>query len=329
MLDPRALLATSVWCLAAVHAVAQGDAAERQRITTAIDAWLASDQTSQELQDATVKIVLTDAKRGIDELGARLAKAPTDKGLKALATHVALEFLRREAEGKVVYAGRYAPLAPLQPYVGELFFGLLLDTPPWFPDTHRIRLVPALRDLQANAPDERRVEGIAGIVEDERREPKDLRTALACMLWQWGHKRYVQPELDRLVRESADGDPEQRLPQLQALADLWYRLREYKTAAAVYRSVEVLAEHAKIPLRPVDYYWAACFEALSGDVERGIAALARCAELQASPDTDSSHKVDPAVFELDPEIAALRRDPRFAAIVDKALGRSGKRRGQD
>ena len=52
--------------------------------------------------------------------------------------------------------------------------------------------------------------------------------------------------------------------------------------------------------------------------------MAKCVELQASDEVDSSHKVEREVFENDPEIGALRPHPRFAAIWAKALKHSPK-----
>ena len=50
-----------------------------------------------------------------------------------------------------------------------------------------------------------------------------------------------------------------------------------------------MAAGSEFELKPVDWYSAACVHALNGEIEAGIAALARCAELQNSPDVDVSH----------------------------------------
>jgi hypothetical protein len=291
-----------------------------KRVAAAAEKWVASEQSSQELLGATVKVLLEEPVLGIRWLGDNLPAALADrtelrsKGVTALATHVALEFVRREASCGMVFAGQYAPLQPMQPFVGDLFFQLLLDTPDWYPDTHRIQLVPPLRDLQPTLPDEGRVEQVVAIATDEAIEPEPLRTALACMLWQWGRKQYVQPTLDRLLRDSTEGDAEDRIVVLLQLAELQYRLREYRASAATHLSVQRLASTANRPLRPNDWYSAACVHALTGHVERGIEALQMCEKLQNAPGTDSSHKLERKLLEKDPEIAVLRNDPRFAAI---------------
>jgi len=294
------------------------------RLDAAVAKWLDSQHDSPEVLGAAVKAVLADEKRGI-ALVAKLMQStagkpnePRSRGISQLATHVSLDFVKQKSAGPVVFAGQYAPLAPLRPFVVDLFFSWLVDTPDWFADTHRITLVPALRDLQPTLPDADKLEGVLAIVENEAIEPADLRSALACMLWQWGKKKYVQPRLDELRRNSSEGDTDDRASAMLQLADLQYTLRDYKAAAATHRALQSLAEHSGFVLKPVDWYSAACVHALNGDVERGIEALARCAELQASRDVDSSHKVEAKVFDTDPEIGALRRHPRFREIVEKA-----------
>ncbi|MBM4062682.1 MAG: hypothetical protein FJ265_16530 [Planctomycetes bacterium] len=307
-----------VWLL--VAAVAQPPQDAEQKVAAAAEKWLESDTSSQELLDATVRAMLVEPKTGIRWIGDRLGPALADrkearhKGLVALATHVALEFLRQQSTCGIVFAGQYSTLAPLQPFVGELFFELLLDTPPWFPDTHRIRLVPALRDLQPQPPAAARIDRVVAVVEDEAIEPEPLRRALACMLWQWGSRQYVLLDLERLQRESAEGDAEDRLRVQRELAELQYQLRDYRASAATHRALQQLAAAAKLPLTPTDWYSAACVHALCGNVERGIEALQKCADAQAAPETDSSYKLERKLLENDPEIAPLRADGRYAAI---------------
>jgi len=331
-----ACLSIVVCGLLAAPAVAQDEAQGvtqgkgKIKVEAAVEAWLASDHTSEELLDTTVKVVLADQKRGIGHVAKLLAgsagapSAPRTKGIKALATHLSLAFLRRESSGSVIFAGQYLPLEPLQPFAGELFFSLLIDTPNWYPDTHRIQLIPVLRDLQPTLPNAAHLEGVIEIAENEAIEPENLRSALGCMLWQWGKTKYVQPRIDGLVRSSTEGEIEDRVRALIELADLYYALRDYKISAATHRSLQSLATNTRFELKPVDYYSAACVHALCGEIDRGIESLAKCVELQASDEVDSSHKVERETFENDPEIGALRAHPRFAAIMAKALKYSPK-----
>lgn len=304
---------------APVAPVAPPDDATR-KVAAAAAKWVESDQSTTELLDATVVALLLEPPIGIRWLAENLPAAltsrqePRSKGVVALATHVSLEFVRRQNGCGMVFAGQYDALRPLQPFVGDLLFLLLLDTPDWYPDTHRGQLVPALRDLQPVAPAKDRLDRVVAIVENVEVEPEPLRVALSCMLWQWGRKEFAQTLLEKLQRDSTEGDTEDRVRTMLELADLQYRLREYKSSAAAHRSLHALAASTHYRLKPVDYYSAACVHALLGNVDRGIEALQKCAEQQVSPQTDSSHRLERKLLENDPEIAVLRRDARWPAI---------------
>lgn len=319
-------LATVALLLSASFVVAQ----EENKVEAAVEKWLSSDHTSQELLEATVKLVLAEEKRGLPHVGKLLTasgekpRALRTKGIRTLATHVSLGFLQRETSGSVVFAGQYDRLQPLQPFVTDLFFSWLIDTPTWYPETHRIHLVPALRDLQPTLPAAQRLGNVLEIVENVAIEPESLRSALSCMLWQWGKKKYMQPRLDELKKKSSEGEAEDRVAALIELANLQYALRDYKASAVTHQTVQLLAVATGFGLKPVDWYSAACVNALLGDVDRGIEALSKCVELQASLDVDSSHKVDREVFQEDPEIEALRSHARFADLLAKALKHSPK-----
>lgn len=310
----------------ALAATAQQDPAAKA--AAAGEKWLATDHTSADLLEQTVTALLVDQTAGLAWLGKQLPGSlaapaePRSKGVQALATHTSLEVLRRTATSGVVFAGQYDPLKPLQPFVGGLFFDLLLDTPDWYPDTHRVQLVPALRDLQPLLPPAARIERLIALAEDQD-EPDELRLQVGCMLWQWGKKQFVQPQIDKLQKDAAEGDAEDRVRTLLELADLQYQLRDYKAGAATHRTLQALAATARVPLKPNDWYSAACMNALCGNVERGLEALQACAELQASPNVDSSHKLKRELWEKDPEIAVLRRDGRYAAIFAKAFPAKG------
>ncbi|MBX3462647.1 MAG: hypothetical protein KF830_05720 [Planctomycetes bacterium] len=284
--------------------------------------WLQSDQAARPALEAAVAELLLDPPAGCAWLGAQLrAEAGPErrKGLTALVAHTTLEFVRRQRESGVRFVGQYLPLQPMQPQVGDFLFGLLLDTPDWFPHTHRVRLVPALRDLQPVSPGAPRLGRVLALAEDEEREPEPLRGALACLLWQWGLPELAQQRLDALRRQSTEGDAEDRLRVLLELAELQYELREYRAAAATHRGLQAMARNANLQLKPIDFYQAACAHALAGEVDRALDALDACAALQASPEVDSSRKLERSLFDGDPELAALRPHPRFAGIVARAF----------
>lgn len=298
--------------------------ADPERVRSAIAAWLVSQQDNQTLLDKSVAVVVAEPVVGLRELGTQLTAAAkagpaTTRALRSLATHCALEFLRQQVAAEMVFSGQYAPLQPLQPFVGELFFGLLLQTPDWYPDTHRLQLVAPLRELQPTRPAAAIVDAVTAIVRNDAIEPYDLRLALACMLWQWGDKEHARAEIDRLQQESGEGEVEDRIDALRRLRELWYALRDHRQAVVVHQGMRAMAERGKVALTPTDWYSAACSYALSGQVAPGLDALARCAELQASPFVDKSLKLARKLFEQDPEIAALRAEARFTTIVEQAF----------
>jgi hypothetical protein len=292
------------------------------RVFMETERWLISDQTSSAGLDASVKELLADVTAGFTWLAAEVARdtAPArQKGLEMLVQHAALEFVRGQRASGVRYVGQHDALRLLQPQVGRYLFGLLLDTPSWYPLSHRARLVPALRDLQPTSPGEPLVGRIIAVVENVSIEPEPLRQALAELLWQWGLHRFAQERIDALTQQSTEGDVEDRVRVLLELAELYYDLREYRLAASTHRSVQAMAHSARVPLKPIDHYQSACAHTLSGDKERAFEALSACATLLASPDLDSSQRLERRLFESDPEIEPLRRDERFAAILAKAF----------
>lgn len=287
-----------------------------------VERWLLSDQGVGDGLTAATKELLADAPVGLVWLGAELRREGSrerKKGLETLVSHVTLEFLRRQRDSGVRFVGQYDALRPLQPWVGQFLFGLLLDTPQWYPHSHRVRLIPALRDLQVMSPGAPLVDRVMAIVENDAIEPESLRVALACMLWQWGVPRFAQERIDDLVRQSTEGDAEDRIRVLRELAELYYELRDHRSAAATHRSVQAMAKAARVLLDPLDWYQSACSHALIGDTDRAFEALQQCAVLQAAPGVDVSRKLPRALFLTDPEIDSLREDPRFAAILAKAF----------
>lgn len=305
--------------------LAAGHAQEPAGAGAAIEEWLSSEHNSEQLMEDTVRAVCDDAD-GLAVLGAMLASdeassdAPRGKGLRSLRVKVALEHLRRLHKSGMTFVGQYAGLAALQPWVSSFLFDLLLETPEWYPYTFRIRLVPAIRDLQPQLPDSEYVAGVIRLVEKDS-ESTALRYALAAALWQWGKQRHAQAFVRALQQKTIEGDGEDRVYATLELADYFNTLREYKRAAGAHRAAQALARGAGVELLPVAWYAAACVHALLGEKERGLQALERCAQLHASPDLDVSRRLERKLFENDPEIALLRDDPRFPALLALAFSR--------
>lgn len=297
-------------------------APQGQPIDDAFAAWFA-DGAKPDANKPLLAALSRDPFVGVRWLVAAHAGSADDaarrKAIEQAEHDFALAFVQIQRASDITYRGQYDALARLQPRVGDFFFTLLLDPPQWFPTTQRVQLVPALRDLQPRMPDAERVEAVVRIADNERIEPEDLRRALAAMLWQWGVKEQGQREIGRLVAATGDGAAEERMQATLALADFHNQLREHKAAAAGYRAAQAMAKSAKATWKPLTWYSAACVHALAGDVDRGLAAIEACVEQLASPDLDSSLRLSKKMFDRDPELAALRADPRFGAAVLRAF----------
>jgi hypothetical protein len=235
------------------------------------------------------------------------------------ATHVVLGFVHEIKASGFVFRGQFEPLSVLEPEASTILLRLLLDAPGWFDMGMREQLVPALRDLMPEPPSVPQLLGAVKLVEDRRREPDSLRLQLECLLSQWGRQEYIEERISRLRRESGEGDAEDRLLSFRALADVYYRLGDYKRAGKTQDVLLRMSETAGVPVTPTDWYWAACFRSLQGDVERGMQALQQCAVMQADRYVDRSLKLPRKLFEGDPEIAVLREDPRFGGILEQAF----------
>ena len=328
----RGALALS-WLLAALSAQQQpgsGDPKQDpvgqkpQSCVELAEAWLASDQSNQDQQRSVAQAMVVAHAESFPWLCAALQKetdaaSTRHKGLRALLVDVVLGFVEAQRRSGVVYRGQYAPLSTLQPFAGELLFELLLRTPDWLADTRRVHLVPAIFDLQKTQPDPSLLLGVVDIVENVEIEPADLRNALASLLWQWGRKEFVEARAKLLRDQSGEGDAEDRVLAFRELGDLWYRVQEHKRAASAHAAMVALADSAKLELMPADWYWGACYNGLAGKIDAGFAALSRCADMHASDRVDPVRKLPLALWQLDPDLAALREDPRFAAILARAF----------
>lgn len=311
--------------LGLLGAAAPGQEDPERLVAAAGERWLATDHSSRDEMSAAVRALLDHEQHGIAWLARQLPAAiaspaePRSKGVSMLVTHLTLELLRRRRATGITFRGQYDALLPLQPMAGDLLFEWLLATPDWYPTTHRVHLVLPLRDLQPTVPPPDRLAGVVAIVEDVELESEPLRRGLTTLLWQWGTKRYAQAMITELTAATVEGQAGERARATLELADFYTRLGELAKAAAAHRAAQALAKSAGEPLKPVDWYAAACVHALLGEVDRGMAAIEACADLLASPYLDVSLRLPRRMFDSDPELAALRRDPRWAPAMVRAF----------
>ena len=135
--------------------------------------WLDREQRSEDLRTEVVEAIGDVGVKAMRHLAvlAAAAREGTDRAkaraLDSLICHVGLHWLDRVKKSKMIYAGQYGVLQHLQPMVGEFYLGLVVDTPDWFPDTRRIDVVPAIRDLYPTSPGEAVQEQIKKIASNE------------------------------------------------------------------------------------------------------------------------------------------------------------------
>ncbi len=313
-------------CLAAGSAAAQAEPLGGS--AAAIDAWLVGDPPREELREAAAQAILDDGRAGLEGLAGRLraaesadpggAKGAALAALQSLAVRVALAFLDRAEQSRMVFAGQYDDLRALQPWAGRLCLNLLLATPEWYPVDRRARLVPALRDLFGQPLEAESLARMREIVADEL-EPEDLRRQLAFALWQWSEREAAEAYLAGVRQKLGSDAADERLSAQRELAQAHYELRAYPIAAAHHRAFLRSAEHEEFRLIPLDYYNAACCASLSGDEKGALDELERCLRLMTSASTDPSLRVDRSLFDGDPELATVRQTPRFHALYRAAF----------
>ena len=309
------------------------DPTPSERAMAAVKTWLASDYSDRALLEDSVKVLLEVGEPAFRSLAGLLRNTVETgdqrnaSGLESVITHLCLDFMQREVESEMVYAGQYDRLRILMPYTGRFYMGLLLDTPEWFPENLRWQVVASLRDLYPDSPGEIALADMQTIAEDRDFETEAVRLALSYALAQWGRRELVDRQIEQLEQDRREGDAEDQLFVLKTLADVHYQIRDYKTSARLHKEFLSRAKESGFPIGPADYYNAACNFCLTGDLESAFKALEACAELQKSDSVDSSLKLERNLFDNDPEIRAVRGTRRFEEIVQKAFGKKEDAKG--
>ena len=305
----------------------QPPAKSRAEAQDALKAWFDADPRDRDEQarDKVVSRIMVAGPAGLDLLAGwvrRFAETPDPKLRKPAETlvgQVALRWLKMVEESPSRYAGQYQDLARLEPMAGEFYLRLLLDTPQWFSHKRRWLVISPLRDLFPKGPDPETLAQIEIMANNSEVEPEYLRVGLAYALAQWGRRDLIKVKIRALEKQASSGEPELVLLARRDLAKIYYGIRDYAVGAVAYRDFLQAAEAAET-VYPVNYYNAACCMCLSGDRRSAMLFLEKCLAINNSARIDSSMRVKRELFEQDPEIKLLIKDPRFAAMLEQAFG---------
>jgi tetratricopeptide (TPR) repeat protein len=303
------------------------------RVEALLQQWLDKEQRSDELRTKVVNAVAEVGAKAIQHLARQVSKARegTDhakaRALESVICHVGLHWLEVVKKSKMIYAGQYQVLEHLQPTVGEFYLGLLIATPNWFPDTRRIEVVPAIRDLYPKSPNNAIQAQVKEIAQNEAIEPLSLRIALRYTLAQWGDRSLVKDHIHELTERAHSKDAETSILALKELADVHYQMRDYLTASRTHKEFLTKVEAEDYYVVPADYYNAACCMSLSGNLVSALDLLERCLKLNTSDRVDESVKLSRNLFDNDPELRAVRKSERFQKLVAAAFPKSGAKKG--
>lgn len=296
----------------------------------AIRAWEA-DPSDAERRAEAVRVATDAGLAGIERLrrglDAVLERAQTEPAATAqiraaastIVRDVALRYLDVVEDSEMQFAGQYAPLQPMQPWIGRVYLQLILETPEWYPVDRRARIVPALRDLLPAGPTTVQLDRLRDIAQDREGESQDLRIALSFALAQWGDRSLVQPQIAELTASAGEGKSSDELYFLRRLALVHYFIREYETSGSVWRRYLRGREELGDAPAPFDYYNAACSLSLAGEIPLALEELERCCALLRGETVDESQRVQRKLFDTDPELRAVRSTRQFQEMVEKTF----------
>lgn len=301
----------------------------------AIDAWLGSENNKQLLEKAVIA-TLMEREKGIEILAGYLPKAGAapeagqEKRAKAIETllqQYLANFLQIQQGSGMLYAGQYSALRTLMPQAGRTYLKFVLETPDWFHEELRVPAIAALRDLYKEAPGESPMNELRKLAKDEEFEREQLREAVAYALAQWGDREFADKRLAAIRKEIEAAKEDDKFDASHRLADAFYSLREFDKAAAEWREWITKAEKPGRSITPNDYYNAACSLSLSGDVEGALETLDKCLKMQNGGGVDASRRVDERLFRNDPDLANVRKNPRFQELVKNGFQKGGAKDG--
>ena len=130
----------------------------------------------------------------------------------------------------------------------------------------------------------------------------------------------IKVKIRALETQARSKDDELALLAKRDLAAIHYAIRDYAFGAVAYRDFLPAAEAAET-VYPADYYSAVCCMCLSGDKRSALLYMAKCLALNKSSKIDPSVRLKRELFDIDPEIKLIRRDPVYLKLIEEAFGK--------
>ncbi len=281
--------------------------------TAALVAGLVSDDA--EKADAAVVALKEAAGSASDQVRRLVGRC------QAVLGSYVLRVFRDHAQSNAIFAGQYTPLRELGPAGLRLVSGWMV-TPPMRSATAALRAqcIRALRDMVEGQPDEAlaaSLRGVAGKATEDREVRREAMYALA----QFGDRTFVDPEQKRLEAQLEGENVAAKGAALAGLADMHYQLRDYARAVEAYEQHIALIEAGTLPRSsvasmPTLYYNACCSMALGGMTDKAFTFLEK-----AIAEGRKGQPLGRRLLEVDMDIDTLRKDPRFAKVMESLGGR--------
>ena len=177
-------------------------------------------------------------------------------------------------------------------------------------DNFRTACMRALLDVHPKKPPKDLLPELHAIAKDEE-EPSAVRKEAVYTLAGFGDRKPIE-ELIEIQKENVDAsDPRRQVSGLVGLADIHYRLCEYKTAANFLLEALVIYEKGSVVASgglQTCYYNAACFHAMAGEPDAALSYLKKALH--------AGKAFSRRALETDRDLRPLHADPRFKKQLD-------------
>ncbi len=294
-------------------------------VATAFSADMVQQMTSVVTGDADAQKASLAKLAGDQPAGAAALKQLDDRGRAILARGVQT-FVRKKVATNALYAGQYLELRDFHPESSDLLLLWAKAAPRGEPNAQAFRTacLRALRDTLAaeHATDRIRADLREVATKAQSTGNDDLFLTTACALHQYGDPEMFDRIKATVLKEAESKDPAAKLGALNTLANLHYQLRKYDDAATYYAAVVTAAEampdsNANLPTL---IYNTACSLALAGKVDEAFTYLEKALVTAIKLERPFA----PAMLGEDHDLDNLRKDPRYQALLDKHVGKTGK-----